>query len=68
MKKIYTLAGFVLLSAELSAQTTPWFGKTLNGSDTWQEVAADYKYVTHNDNPLVWDLSRPNHRSQMVFD
>lgn len=57
MEKIYTLAGLILLSAGLSAQNDTLVWEDFNGSDTWQEVAADYEYVTHNDNPLVWDLS-----------
>lgn len=57
MKKLYPLAGFLLLSAGLSAQNDTLVWEDFNGSDTWQEVSPDFEYVTHNGNSLVWGYS-----------
>lgn len=53
MKKIYTLAGFVMLSAGLSAQNDTLVWEDFNGSDTWTEISPE-EFETNNGNSLVW--------------
>lgn len=57
MKKLYTWAGCMMLSVGLSAQNDTLVWEDFNGSDTWQEVTADFEYVTHNGNTLIWGFS-----------
>ena len=57
MKKIYALASSLLLAGTLSAQNDTLIWEDFNGSDTWNEVSADYEVITTHDNDIVWDLS-----------